>query len=267
VCKWLQIFFAGLIGIILPSSVVLAAESVDVTVVATPLFTGGITNFTIIYVSETQLDFSWGYSGDTDRIMIRAQYGGYPDDIPNEDTAPSDGYLIYYGNGVSASDFSVNFDDNPGPLYVRAWGQRTNDKWSTTPAEGWKESEIMTLLAFIALAGVLSFLGARSSFWFLKVFAAFGWWAFAFYWQLNPPSTITQGDSVHVIVFWILIIVGVGWFVYPLWATSSDDTVKGFKASIQRFIGGEERVNVSPREGRRTRNSDYADRVSRALRR
>lgn len=111
----------------------------------------GIGGFTITYVTDTQLDLSWYYDAPVVNIMIRAKYGAYPADIPDENTAPSDGYLVYNGAGVTVSDTSMNFDQNPGILYYKAWGQKADGKWIVAPETGWKESRQVVLIALIIL--------------------------------------------------------------------------------------------------------------------
>lgn len=137
-------------------SIAIAATSVQVVITATPGANGGISNFLITYTSDTQLDLSWGFYGDAVNIMIRGKYGDYPADIPDENTAPTDGYLVYYGNGVAASDTTMDFDENPGKLYYKVWAQKADGKWYTGAITDFEESRIMTLLAFIILAGGLT---------------------------------------------------------------------------------------------------------------
>lgn len=69
------------------------------------------------------------------------------------------------------------------------------------------------LYALIALTGILSFLGARSSFFPLKMAAGFGWWAFFVYWigaDIIEPSTPT-----HPIIMLTLLFLGIA---FMLWA-------------------------------------------------
>lgn len=110
--KWPILIIAGIAWLLLLVTPVLAA-SVDVGVSAQGLVVGGgncLTNFTITYVSVTRFDFSWGYGANTTSVMIRGKYGGYPADIPNDTTEPSDGYLVYSGNATFCSDTSVVLD-------------------------------------------------------------------------------------------------------------------------------------------------------------
>lgn len=142
--------------LVLSPSIAIAATSVQVVITATPGAAGGISNFLITYISDTQLDLNWGFYGDAVNIMIRGKYGDYPADIPDENTTPSDGYLVYYGNAVSASDTTMDFDTNAGPIYYKVWAQKADGKWYTGAITGIKESEVMTLLAFIILTGGLT---------------------------------------------------------------------------------------------------------------
>jgi len=129
---------------------VLAATEANVTVTATPNY--GILTFAIDYISETQMDLSWTTPPDVTKVMVRAKYGSDLDEIPDEDTAPSDGYLVYYDTGASVSDTSMDFDQNTGPLYYKLWGQKADGTWYVGSESVWQESAIVTLGAFMILA-------------------------------------------------------------------------------------------------------------------
>jgi hypothetical protein len=177
---WRVIFLVArilfILGVVcLPASSALAGVGEEITIVANPLVTGGIANFTITYISETQLDFDWGYTGDATHIMIRGKYGDYPANITDPWTDPSDGYLVYYGVDTSASDTSMDFDANPGPIYYSAWAQKDNGMWYMDMESGWEESAIVTLIALILLALGLMIVGyvfKRQAF----AFGAVGGW-------------------------------------------------------------------------------------------
>ena len=68
-----------------------------ITVTNQPVFTAGIYTFTVTYISDTEMDLAWTIGTGVDKVMVRAKYGSYPADIPDEYTSPSDGYLVYYG--------------------------------------------------------------------------------------------------------------------------------------------------------------------------
>ncbi len=181
------------------------ASAATITIHNSPSY--GIINFTVTQVNDHQLDFNWGYGSPAVSIMIRAKYGAYPDDIPDEDTAPSDGYLIYQGSGTSASDYTVSLDTaSTTPLYVRAWGQREDGTWISNDVEQniVPEGLGMQLLALIALCALLSFIALKYTSIGVAIVASgswFGLWAFM---RLNPLNNVTAGSNVDVILTLIL---------------------------------------------------------------
>lgn len=255
----------AIIMALLLATPVLADGSVDLGVTAKGIFTGGINNFTIVYVSDTQLDLSWTLGDNVTGIMIRGKYGGYPTDIASSNETPSDGYLVYYGSGNTTSDTSMDFDQNPGPIFYKAWAQRGDGTWVMFPSQGWKESNVMTLIAVILLCLGLTWVGAKSSFWILKALAGLSWIAMAMFWQSNPPSTVVAGtpvDTVIILLFWFL---GIAMLFMPFWYTSGEEQGKGFRMRISRLLGREEEEPPPP-PSRSERSTEYRDRVNGALR-
>ncbi len=263
--KWLRlIVLFGVVGISLMPIIVLAGTGITVTV--TPKVSGGITDFTVIYIDETEVDFTWGYSGNATKIMIRGKYTDYPANISDNATEPWDGYLVYYGGAVSANDTSMDFDQNPGPIYYRAWAWSAEKGWFTNPSGGWKESAIMTLLAFIAIAGVMSFLALRSSYFVLKFLAGLSWWGFAVYWLSNRPVAITAGSATDTIILLLLFFFGIAIMLMPFWYTKTEEGQeigRGFKLPFMKTPEEEEKANYH--EGRGERNDAYRNRVYGAL--
>lgn len=259
-----------LVVLLLPIVPVLAGTSVDVSVYATGLVSQGIANFTITYVSETHLRFDWGYTDNYTVIMIRGKYGQYPANIADNATTPNDGYLVYTGNATSANDTSMDFDQNPGPIYYRAWAWSPTKGWSVNPSSGWKESAIMTLIGFFIFAGIMSFLGAKSTYYILKFLAGVSWWALAMYWINSPPSTITKGSAIDTVVIVLFFIIGIAMMFMPMWyEKQTNGGVEGrFKIRWPQMLGGtsEEEENAPPAPTRSERTADYATRVNRALR-
>lgn len=261
--------------IILPRATVLADDSVDITVTAVPLWTAGILNFAITYVSDTQLDFDWGFAPGTTNIMIRAKYGNYPDDIPDEMTEPTDGYLIYYGNAVHASDTSVNFDESTGALYVKAWGKKADGNWHVNTSTGFEESAVLTLIGVLLFCGILSYLAIRSSFFGLKLVAGMAWIAFVVYWKSNPPTIVTEGSPEHTAIMIVaigfalmIVLSGLGRGIQRTekWGTGTQQS-EGFHFKLPDWMNMSE---DTPEE--RTRNTNealdnYRETLRRAYRR
>ena len=239
------------------------ADSIDITVVARPYIGGGITDFVITYVSETQLDISWSFTGDAVNIMIRGKYGDYPEDR-------DDGYLVYYGSDVTTSDTNMDFDENPGPLYYRAWGQKVDEVWYEDYQDGYEESAILTLIAFIIFAGIMSYIGSRSTYWILKFLAGGAWFAFAIYWINNPPSTIVQGSATDTVVIVLLFVIGLAFMFMPFWYPQRENgqeiggrlRLPFMKTDEQEALDNQQRYSPTMRE----RNENHRDRVNNALR-
>ena len=141
---------------------VLAATTAIVSILGIPAYSGGILSFNVIYTSDTEMDLNWTLNPSTaQNIMIRAKYGQYPADIPDENTMPSDGYLVYYGDGLtttSAVDTSMDFSENAGSLYYKAWAQKVDGTWYVTTGTGNEESRdviLATLFGVLALGAIV----------------------------------------------------------------------------------------------------------------
>jgi hypothetical protein len=199
--RWIRLVLAVLLLSAYPTGAILAGTVVDVSIFATPLFGGGIFTLNITYVTDTRMDLDWTVGPDVDKVMVRAKYGSYPTDIPDQNTAPSDGYLVYYGNGLSASDTSMDFGNTVGTLYYRAWAQKVDSTWTVTPAEGNKEGLVILLaiLALIPLGLTVTMFVTRNSmlgwpsggFWF--IFAAYNY----------QTAVVRDITDINYALFWI----------------------------------------------------------------
>lgn len=210
--KWIIILPIIILIVLLWATPVLAVDPdyEVVTIYATPGASGGITGFTITYISDTQLDLNWGFAGDAINVMIRAKYGAYPANIPDIFTEPSDGYLVYSGNATSVSDTSMNFDQNPGILYYVAWAQKADGTWFTDIHTGWKESKEVILIALILLCAVVSYFSLRSSNILLGLGASLTWILLLVYTRSNPIGGVATGsfaDELVVYICWIFAVL------------------------------------------------------------
>jgi len=184
---------------------VFAGSSVTVIITATPMFTGGITSFTITYISDTQLDLDWTVDITVDLVMIRAKYGEYPADIPDEDTTPSDGYLVYYGNGLAVSDTSMDFDTNLGILYYKAWAQKPTGKWYVNTSTGLEESRVVTLILLFGFGLAISAFAIAKKNTVIAIIASAIWLACIAYTRANPIGAMVTGDSSDTAILLALI--------------------------------------------------------------
>jgi hypothetical protein len=185
---------------LLPATPVIAGDSVSVTVTMQFVFTAGITSFNITYVSDTQLDLNWTVDPTVDNVMIRAKYGSYTADIPNDTTTPSDGYLVYYGPALSASDTSMNFNENPGSLFYKAWAQKADTTWYTQTSSGFKESRELQLLflGLITLGATGLAFGFKQD--WLKMLSAVLWFVVGYFAYIT--FSLVNGLQ------WVFLIIG-----------------------------------------------------------
>jgi len=262
-----QVLFAPL-----SISYVLATEDAVVNLTVTAC-TGGIVNFSVIYVNDQQLDLTWDYEGDAVAVMIRAKYGSYPENIPDIYTEPSDGYLVYSGNATMASDMSVDLDENSGDIYYAAWGQRADGTWYTDLKTDKEENRNVILLGILAFAAIISYIAFRSNFFGFKLIGGMTWFpGIWMYFKNNPPSTITEGSGMHTVI--LLLCIGFGVMIVlsglgrgiqrtEKWE-NGEETISGFKSPnwmrnvFKNEVEEERLTNIR-------KINDYEDRMDRAL--
>jgi hypothetical protein len=141
---WKLFILTGLILSLLISPIIAHGDpspglaSVDVTITVTPGFHGGPLDFTLTYLSDTDIQADWTPDADSINTLIRVGFGDYPDN-------PTSGYEVYYGDGVTAHDLSNNLDAN-GEAYYSAF-QEYDTGFSTEYATGYIKGEGMTAIA------------------------------------------------------------------------------------------------------------------------
>lgn len=234
--KKLVRILAIIVIVLTQATPVLGAEIAQVNITAIPMITGGIFNFVITYVSDQRLDITWSTSADVSNTMIRGKYGSYPDDIPDEDTTPSDGYLVYYGNGHSASDTSVDFDENAGTLYYKAWAQRADGTWYINTSSGEQESAIMTLIAIILIASVLTFLSFKYPNYAMAIISAGAWAVIIPYLIGTPPTSLPAGSNALNMVLIVIGGAAAGVLIFGIYRTFNRN--KEVSAEVKYYTKG-----------------------------
>ena len=185
--KWLVTILMTL-AVSMTPVVVYAATTAVVNVTNSPLFSQGILSFTVTYVSDTEMDLNWTVDATVANVMVRAKYGSYPTDIPNENTAPSGGYLVYYGTDLSVADTSMNFNENAGSIYYKAWAQKADGTWYVTTSTGSKESRVVLFIGMIFLVFGLTI----ASFTLKGIIAPILRLASAILWIIMIPIMLSQ---------------------------------------------------------------------------
>lgn len=156
--------FIGLLCLTIPAQQALAADPI-VTITVSKWIAGIPGGLTLTYIDDYEVEITWVKGVDAVNTMVRAKYGSYPIDR-------TDGYLVYYGNGIVANDTGVNFDEGVADVYYRAWSQSAEGHWEEVGAADFMENPYMLLIALVLLSmgftiasyifkkGMLAFAGA-----------------------------------------------------------------------------------------------------------
>lgn len=217
--RWLFVLLI-LLFMALPTGI--AAADDTVTVVAVPYVGGGVVDFTATYITDTQVDLEWTRGADIANVMVRAKYGSMPEDR-------TDGYFVYYGALEAFTDTSMNFDENAGIIYYRAWAQNNAGIWNDSEVTTSNvEGIIMTLIGIILLAGILSYFALKNEFMLWKFVAAIGWIAVFMYIKDNPPGNLTEGEPAHVALMLVAVTAGLAVAVLSIGRSISTSRPVGY---------------------------------------
>ncbi len=240
--KWLVTILMTL-AVSMTPVVVYAATTAVVNVTNSPSFSQGIMSFTVTYISDTEMDLAWTDDATVANVMVRAKYGGYPADIPNENTAPSDGYLVYYGTDLSAVDTSMNFDQNPGLLYYKAWAQKADGTWYMATGTGSKESREVVLIGLIALGAIGSIFAIYKRQVLFSIGAAAVWFMLIAYTRSNPLPNIAVGSGTDSIWIGVCVAFSVGTMLATFYMRGNDEKEKQEKYRNSNDYRSEQDVN------------------------
>lgn len=133
----------SLMVLVLPATLVSAAAP-EVRITVSAWVAGYPSGFTVTYVSDYEVQIDWLKGEGAENTMVRAAFGRIPE-------SRADGYLVYYGEGISATDW-VNLEFMSVPIYYRAWSQNAMGAWEEGETTGFVESLTMAIIGFIALA-------------------------------------------------------------------------------------------------------------------
>jgi len=223
--KLFIIIGVALIGL-LNAVPVMAATTAVVSVLGVPQFGAGIFTFNVIYTSDTRMDLNWTVSASTANVMVRAKYGQYPVNPPDINTAPSDGYLVYYGSGLSAVDTSMDMNQNAGTLYYTAWAQNIDGTWNLVPSKSAKESREVVLVALIMLGAIGSIFAIYKRQLLFAVGASVVWFLLIAYTRTNPLPNIVAGSSTDSLWIGVCVAFSVGTMVSTFILRNNDEVAK-----------------------------------------
>lgn len=245
---------------------VLAGSSVNVTITATPIFSAGITSFTVTYINDTQMDLDWTVDATVDLVMIRSSYVDYPANIPDEDTAPTDGNLVYYGDLLHFSDTSMNFDENLGTIYYRAWAQKADGHWYVNTYSGLKESEVVTLILLFGLGLVISGYAIAKKQTVIAIIASAIWLACIYYTRAHPIGEMTTGDTSDTAILLALVALMILVPIISFRLNRKEERRESIEDDFKRAALPRKRLTLRDASTNDNRNEDgdgYYDRLHR----
>jgi hypothetical protein len=265
--KWLVIILIT-IGLSITPAAVFADTTAVINVTNTPLFTQGIKTFTITYVSDTEMDLAWTVDATAANVMVRAKYGQYPADIPDENTAPTDGYLVYYGTDLSAMDTSMDFDENAGAIYYKAWAQKADGTWYTTTSTGSEESREVVLIGLIALGAIGSIFAIYKRQLLFAVGASAVWFLLIAFTRSNPLPNTAIGSSTDSIWISVCVAFSIATMVTTFYMRNVDSKEKQEKYLNSKDYRSEQDINRYNSRGSNYESADdYQMRLARMSKR
>jgi len=163
----------------------------------------------LTYVSDYEVGIEWTKGIGAENTMVRGAVGRLPESI-------TDGYLVYYGNGTSASDTGVSLDETVAPVYYRAWSQNEAGGWELIGVSDSIEGVGMTLFAVIALAVSMTGMGFWKSKSWLFILAGAAWFGLGAY-GLFLQNAAT-GDLLWILG-WIGLVAAIIMFIvaFSMW--------------------------------------------------
>ena len=217
---------AAVVMVVLNVTPVLAATTAIVTIIGIPSYSGGILTFNVTYVSDTEMDLSWTYDAVTvSNVMVRAKYGSYPANPPNSSTAPSDGYLVYYGSDLSAVDTSMDMNQNAGTLYYSAWAQHPDGSWYVVASTHSEESREVVLIGLILIGMIGSVFAIMRRNILFAIGAGALWFFLITYTRANPLPNIAAGSSADSIFIGVCIAFSIGTII-SIFVLNNNDAKK-----------------------------------------
>lgn len=211
--KWfariILLFLIGIGWLILPLPV-LADTTADITITATGVVVGAASGFTVTYIDDYTIGMSWINPLGADSVKIIAKYGEAPDP-PVAGLEPTDGWVLYEGNGTYVEQQLL---DN---MYYLACAE-VGGIWSPLYTAGVVEQPIMTALTgllgnFLTLliAGALIFVAFWQRSNFLQIIAGFVAIGFGIYWITVNANFLYVIEAVAVVGvgLYMMLMVGV----------------------------------------------------------
>lgn len=179
-----------------------ASTTADVTLKFTMITAGPPlpVGFTVTRINDNLVRITWGLPAGAENITIRGKMGDYP-------SSPTDGYLVYAGNGTIAYDNGVNLDLLGARMQYVAYTQNGTGAWSWAPVKGTVEGIAVFMLGLCFLALGLTVGGFYLRRVVLVIGSAMAWLLIGVYGYVQAAGVMT---SIYYWVFWFGIAMAIG---------------------------------------------------------
>lgn len=233
---WKLICTIVLIILLVPSNVVLADTSDDITVTARGYVEepGAPSGLTLTYISDYEVGISWTKGEGAENTMIRASYVRIPE-------SRTDGYLVYYGDGESTSDTGVSLEESFMPVNYRAWSEDPEGVWEDFGVSDSFEGVGMTIFAVVAIILAFMVMGFVFKNGILFLASSLGWVLFAFLMfgkVFDNPAMNTGlllfGGAMSIVTAVLALRMIMGERPHRI---TADDEQEAFKHQIQKITG------------------------------
>ncbi len=123
----------------------------------------------------------------------------------------------------------------------------------------------MVSLVLLAICAVLTFIGAKNTFYIFKILAGIAWWGLGAYWAANPIDV--AGSPAQTIALLVVFFAGIACYFWPMWEgkfnRNGQETGGRFRLP---FMSTEEDEELSRKQRmlptRRERQDAYIDRLN-----
>ena len=258
-CRLVLVVLLGVL-LLLPTTSALAG-SPEVTITVSAWTIGYPSNFTLTYISDSQVDLAWTKAVGTENTLIRAASGHVPVDR-------TDGYQVYYGDGESHSDTALTLA-SPEIVYYRAWGETAGGSWSPLFASGDTEdfmSASFLFLGWILLSGLLTHFALRVNLMLFRLAAALSWVGLGIWLLLSDSTNLQMSDTWTQVLGTVFLVVAIGVLTLQMKADITHEATVRKGSSKEEVISWTERSSLkrkAPTAG--DRQASYRNEVKKRM--
>jgi len=225
-----------------------SADNPEVNITVSAFIVGTPGGLTLTYVSDYEVGISWTPGEGSENTMVRAAVGRVPENR-------TDGYLVYYGDGISTSDFSNNLEVMDAKIYYRAWSENAGGEWEEEGITNWLAGGGgMTLMFFAIICLGLMVSGFKFKAIALMIAAGLAWVGLGVYGYNSASIGLTAGMD-HLLLGLGLVMAFVCFVVPITWTMTKRKEAlakykKNYKSVGDTYLDELRQIQRDARRGR-----------------